>query len=136
MTQPEPESEAQLTTLREFAGRALLADPDGTLYLGRHYQVLASRDEGRNWDPIGQLPLASWRRALQPSRLACRLLRQEVRALAHHPDGTLIAANREGNLPRPKGREIVRGEPRRNGRMGTHASDANHHRPRRDRSLW
>lgn len=85
-----------LTTQKECAGRALLLDPDGTLYIGRNYEILASRDNGQTWNRIGHLPLSSFRRAVQWSRLACRLIRHEVRALAHHPDGTFIAANREG----------------------------------------
>ena len=85
-----------LTTLKECGGRALLLDPDGTLYIGRNYEIFASSDKGENWSRVGLLPLSPFRRATQWSRLACRLIRHEVRALAHHPDGTFIAANREG----------------------------------------
>jgi len=77
-------------------GRAVLAEPDGALHLGDNYDILRSRDAGGSWQRIGALPRSPWRRAAELSRLACRLIRQEVRALAHLGGGRYVAANREG----------------------------------------
>jgi hypothetical protein len=81
---------------RRARGRALLARPDGTLYAGRHLGILRSRDDGATWERVASLPRDAVRRAAEVSRLACRLLRHEVRALAALDDGTLVAANRRG----------------------------------------
>lgn len=87
---------AELQTLRSFRGRMLLAERDGTLYLGRNYDVYRSVDEGRSWSYLTRLPRGPMRRGAELSRLACRLLRHEVRAFARLSDGTLVAANRRG----------------------------------------
>jgi hypothetical protein len=55
-----------------------------------------SRDGGATWEPVAALPRDPLRRAAERSRLVCRLLRHEVRALAELGDGRLVAANRRG----------------------------------------
>jgi hypothetical protein len=55
----------------------------------------ASRDDGASWERVAALPRDRAARR-EPSRLACRLLRHEARALAELPDGRPIAANRRG----------------------------------------
>jgi hypothetical protein len=77
-------------------GRALLARPDGTLWASRHLAILRSRDDGASWERVAALPRDPLRRAAEWSRLASRLLRHEVRALAELDDGRLVAANRVG----------------------------------------
>lgn len=70
--------------------------PDGTLYAARNLTILRSRDDGASWERVAALPRDPLRAAFERSRLACRLLRHEVRALAELDDGTLVAANRRG----------------------------------------
>lgn len=77
-------------------GRLVLAEPPGTLWAGRGYTLVRSDDDGASWRRISALPRSPLRRLAEPSRLACRLLRHEVRALLRLSDGTLIAASREG----------------------------------------
>lgn len=77
-------------------GRAVLVRPDGTIYAARHLTILRSRDDGATWERVGALPRDPLRRVAEFSRLACRLLRHEVRALVELDDGTLVAANRRG----------------------------------------
>jgi hypothetical protein len=55
-----------------------------------------SRDAGASWEAVGALPRDAIRRTAEWSRLAARLLRHEVRALAETQDGRLVAANRRG----------------------------------------
>ncbi len=69
---------------------------DGTLHIGRSYDILRSNDDGRSWQLVTSLPRSPVRRVAGVSRLACRLLRQEVRALVRLSDGTYVASNREG----------------------------------------
>jgi hypothetical protein len=89
-------AELQLEVVREVPGRVVLAETDGTVHLGRNYDIHRSHDEGASWDRVASFPRSPWRRAAEVSRLACRLLRQEVRALVRLSDGTYVAANREG----------------------------------------
>ncbi|RIL00239.1 MAG: hypothetical protein DCC71_19000 [Proteobacteria bacterium] len=70
--------------------------PDGTLYASRHLAIVRSRDDGASWERVTALPRDPLRRAAEWSRLASRLLRHEVRALAELDDGRLVAANRVG----------------------------------------
>ena len=88
--------ELQLEIVREVPGRAVLAEADGTLHVGRNYDIFRSRDEGESFARVASFPRSPWRRAAEVSRLACRLLRQEVRALLRLSDGAYVAANREG----------------------------------------
>jgi len=74
----------------------VLVEADGTVHRGRNYDIDLSRDEGASWTHVASFPRSPWRRAAELSRLACRLLRQEVRALVHLSDGSYVAANREG----------------------------------------
>ena len=52
---------------------------------------------------MASLPRDPLRHTAELSRLACRLLRHEVRALAELHDGTLVAANRRGVFAGPPG---------------------------------
>lgn len=79
-----------------YPARALAVEPDGTLYLSRHLEILRSRDDGHSWVRCCEIPASLWQHGLQTSRLACRLGRHEIRALAVLPDGTLVAATRRG----------------------------------------
>lgn len=88
--------ELRLEILREFPGRAVLAQSDGTIHVGRNYDILRSHDDGLTWTKVAALPRSLVRRVMEPSRLACRLLRQEVRALARLDGGSYVASNREG----------------------------------------
>lgn len=76
--------------------RALLACPDGSLYCGHHGEICHSPDGGRNWTMPCVVPSPPTRRIAQISRLACRLLRHEVRAAQVLSDGTIVAATRCG----------------------------------------
>jgi hypothetical protein len=95
---PEDPGEAlRLEELRpRVPGRMVLAEPDGVLHMGRGYEILRSDDDGASWRTVTRLPRSPWRRVAEHSRLASRLVRQEVRALVRLPDGGYVAANREG----------------------------------------
>ena len=93
-----------LEILHRTPGRIVLAEADGTLHLGRNQRVLASRDGGASWQEVAELPRSGLRRAAELSRLACRLLRHEVRALARLTSGHYVASNREGVFHGPGGR--------------------------------
>jgi hypothetical protein len=80
----------------DHPGRMVAVQPDGTLYASRGYEIQRSRDDGATWTRVTTLPCSPWRRVAQASRLASRLLRQEVRALAVLGDEALVGANREG----------------------------------------
>jgi len=86
----------RLEILHTVPGRALLAERDGSLYIGRGYEIFRSNDQGANWERVTALPRSLMRRFAEPIRLARRLLRHEIRALAKLSDGTYIAATREG----------------------------------------
>jgi hypothetical protein len=88
--------EPRLEPLRTAPGRALLLEPDGTVYAGRGFEIHRTRDAGTSWARVASIPQPAWRRLAAPSRLASRLLRQEVRALLRLGDGTLVAACRFG----------------------------------------
>jgi hypothetical protein len=90
------EEEVALEIERRLPGRLVLASPDGTLHLGRNYEILRSNDDGATVARVSWLPRGGVRRATEWSRLACRLLRHEVRALAWLRDGSYVGANREG----------------------------------------
>lgn len=85
-----------LEILATRPGRVVLAEPGGVLHLGRGYEVHRSDDEGRTWRRVTTLPRSPWRWAAERSRLASRLLRQEVRALVRLSGDRYVAANREG----------------------------------------
>lgn len=78
------------------AGRALLLQPDGAVYASRHYGIYRTRDAGQTWERVTALPCPAARRLAQASRLACRVLRHEVRALNVLSNGALVASNRQG----------------------------------------
>jgi hypothetical protein len=85
-----------LEFVHDAPGRAVLVEPDGALYAGRGFDVYCRRDPGTRWTKVAGLPRPAWRRLADPSRLACRLLRQEIRGLLRLPDGTLVAASKLG----------------------------------------
>ncbi len=89
---PEP----SLATTCVGRGRALRVDADGTLYRSLHLAVLRSRDDGASWQPLLSIPRPLKRRLIEPSRMLCRLLRHEVRALVTLSDGSHAAATRRG----------------------------------------
>jgi len=90
------EVEGALEIVHELPGRAVLAEPGGVLHIGRNYDILRSDDDGRSWRMVSSLPRSLVRRSVEWSRLACRLVRQEVRALVRLSDDSYVAANREG----------------------------------------
>ncbi len=97
MEQPSDQDETvELEILREVPGRVVLAEDDGTVHVCRNCHIFRSSDDGETWTKVSSLPRGPVRRMAEFSRLACRLLRHEVRALARHPDGTYVAANRQG----------------------------------------
>jgi len=84
-----------LKIARTCKGRAVYTQSDGTLYLSRHYEIHASRDDGGTWTRVTAMPRSPVRRLAELSRLACRALRHEVRAFLVLSDGRYVAANRE-----------------------------------------
>jgi len=98
----------RLRELRRCPGRLVLAEPPGTLWLGRAYDLMRSEDAGKTWIRVAALPRSPARRLAESSRLACRLLRHEVRALLREPQGGLVAASREGVFFGPEGEPLLR----------------------------
>lgn len=91
----EASNESTLEVVAELRGRAVLVE-DGALYLGRNYQMLRTTDEGRTWTALPSLPRSPVRRVAELSRLACRLLRHEIRALVRPAEGSYVATSRQG----------------------------------------
>jgi len=87
--------DSKLLIRHESRGRAVYIHPDGSYYLSRHYVIYRSADEGRSWTRVTKMPLPLGRRVVQASRLACRLLRHETKALTILSDGTYVASNRD-----------------------------------------
>lgn len=88
--------QVDLELLHRAPGRAILIERAGTVYVGRGYEIHRSCDGGASWEKVAAIPRPAWRRLAEPSRLASRLLRQEIRALARLSDGTLVAACKLG----------------------------------------
>lgn len=84
-------------------GRALHVTHHGTWFAGHHYDIVKSNDHGATWSHAASIPRSFKRRAAEISRLTCRLLRHEVKALVSLADGTLVAATREGVYFAPPG---------------------------------
>ena len=84
-----------LRILHTVPGRAICVQPDGTLYGSRKYAVYRSRDDGNTWTKITAVPRGFTRRMAECSRMACRLLRHEIRAFRVLSNGRYVAANRE-----------------------------------------
>lgn len=97
-----------MRTCRYTAGRALRAMRDGTLYLGRNYEIHRSDDDGATWVFVTRMPSAGIRRWAGWSRLASRLLRHEVRAMNVTPRGTVVASNREWVYVAAPGEPLMR----------------------------
>jgi len=76
-------------------GRMLHAQADGTLYMCRQYDIFRSDDDAQTWRRALTLPRTFERRIADVSRLACRLLRNEVRALEVLSSGNLVGSNRQ-----------------------------------------
>jgi len=89
-------------------GRVLYARPDGTFYVSQHLRIYRTADEGRTWEFVAALPRPFTRRLAESSRLACRLLRHEVRSLAVRSDGACVAANRHWIYYCPPGATAMR----------------------------
>lgn len=88
-------SNRMLNMLHTIPGRATCIEPDGTLYASRKYAVYCSRDDGNTWARITTVPRGFVRQAAECSRLACRLLRHEIRAFRVLSNGRYVASNRE-----------------------------------------
>ncbi|HWL94984.1 MAG TPA: sialidase family protein [Phycisphaerae bacterium] len=97
----------QVATQPIGSGRMLLVRPGGACYLGRGHSVYRSNDDGASWTRVAVIPQSVLRRTAGVSRLASRLLRYELRALAELSDGTLIAANRQGVFRSVAGAEVM-----------------------------
>ena len=89
-------------------GRALLVRNDGRLYISRGYVILQSDDDGVTWSRTTAMPVTWKRRPGKFLRLAARLLRFEVRALARLSDDSLVAANREWIFHAAAGEPVMR----------------------------
>jgi hypothetical protein len=94
--QDAAEPDAPLEIHRRTRGRVLLIEPDGTVFVGRGYAIARSRDGGASWQRVARVPRPLWRAAAEQTRLTSRLVRQEIRGLAHLSDGTLVAACKSG----------------------------------------
>ncbi|MCP4248464.1 MAG: hypothetical protein GY778_15560 [bacterium] len=86
----------KLTLQDSGPGRAVYVGRDGALYVGRKYAIFRSTDDGQSWTELTRIPCSAGRGLVSPLRLACRLLRHEVRALVVLLDGSCVASNREG----------------------------------------
>lgn len=93
---PNDDSAGELDVLERTPGRAVLAEPDGSVHVSRNYAIYRSNDDGHTWSAVTRLPRSPVRRAVEASRLACRLFRHEVRALIRLREGTYVASSREG----------------------------------------
>lgn len=82
--------------MNEFPGRVARVEADGTLYAGRRTVIYRSDDDGATWARETAIPVRGIRHIAEYSRMASRLLRHEIRALARHPEGALVAASRRG----------------------------------------
>lgn len=88
-------------------GRAVHVRPDGTLYISHHLRIYRTADEGGTWDYVAALPCAFTRKFAECSRLACRLLRHEVRSIATLSDGRCVACNRKWVYHCPPGAKTM-----------------------------
>jgi hypothetical protein len=94
MLQTGVTDQSLLTIAHTCAGRALYVCPDGALYVARGCAVYRSDDDGRTWKPVVRLPYGPMRRLVKVSRLACRVLRHEIRAWLVSADGSYVASDR------------------------------------------
>jgi hypothetical protein len=92
-----PQEQRLLTRMvKPYPARALLARRDGTFFVGRNCHIYRSGDDGATWSFVTTLPRNLTRRIAEFSRLGCRLLRHEVKALGLLSDGTHVACDRVG----------------------------------------
>ena len=102
------EQSVELEIHARFPGRAVLVERDGTLYVGRNYEIHRTRDGGRSFELVTAMPRDPLRRLASPSRLLCRLVRLEVRALCRTNDGGFVASNRQGVFVARPGESLMR----------------------------
>jgi hypothetical protein len=86
----------QLEVLHRVPGRPILAQRCGAIHISQNCSILRSTDQGQHWEHVSALPQSPIRKLANYSRMACRILRQEVRALAQLSDGTYVASDRTG----------------------------------------
>lgn len=88
-------------------GRVVLAEPDGSFYLGRNYEIHRSTDGGMTWHFETRMPRTWQRWMIERSRLTCRAFRHEVRAMARLSDGSYIAASKKGVYCAEPGQQLM-----------------------------
>ena len=86
---------ASLKILHTLPGRAVGLADNGAIHIGRKYRLWGCDLIGRQ-SLLAQVPCPLPRKLIEPSRLACRLLRHEIRAFFILSDGTKIIATRQG----------------------------------------
>lgn len=86
----------KLTTSHRSRGRALFAQPDGTLYRSVHLNIDRSTDDGASWQRILTIPRPFKRAMVEPFRMLCRLFRHEVRTMLPLADGSYVVSTRQG----------------------------------------
>lgn len=97
----------KLTIQATRVGRAVYASPPSTYYIGHNYNIYRSDDSGLSWSHVCTMPRTFTRRCAELNRLACRLLRHEVRGLVRLSNGTIIAGNRKGVYYAEPGRKLM-----------------------------
>jgi hypothetical protein len=112
---PSGEAGVELEIQGRVPGRMVLAEPDGTLYLGRNYDIHRSDDGGRSFHRVASMPSDLVRRLAGGSRLLSRLARLEVRALVRTAEGGLVASNRQGVFVARPGEQELRASRVENG---------------------
>ncbi len=70
--------------------------PVGTIYIAQGPLISRSTDDGRTWQHCARIQLPPLRQLVGMSRLASRLLRQEIRAFGILSSGGLVASGRHG----------------------------------------
>ncbi len=103
---PHPHRELQIVPAG--LGRALLLQPDGTVYIGRGYDIYRGRTGDDGWEFVTAMPRRLSRRLAGLSRLASRLARLEVRAMGVLSDGSFVATNREWVYHAKPGEPLMR----------------------------
>jgi len=82
--------------IHQVSGRVLWISRNNEIYLARNYQIFQSNDLGKTWQLRWRIPLKGWKNFVPLSRLATRLLRQEIRSFVLLSDGTPIVVSRHG----------------------------------------
>jgi len=84
----------QVTPLRR--GRALYIGQSGELYVSWRYKIFRSDDGGQSWRLDCYVPPSGWKPWMAKLRLGARLLRYYIAAFEVLPDGSRVAAARDG----------------------------------------